>query len=720
MNIDIRRSTAHERPPCRPRSPKKRSGRKPKRKKRKHDGKKPARTKKEGAKARNLKDATKLDHDLRSNHPVHALKIGSLKANIARRTSAVLTDAQQEAVASRLRTACVLLQRLRRHAFWACAVQMDRILRREGTPESRKADLDEILDGDSFAKTLATLLLSGKVGSNSAYMRAMKNGEEVKKPLSLETFSHFTESSGIGAIKEMPLTLDDVPGADPSTFVLTRASELAMVQVQSALRSHFRNAQFEVENKDPSMSAVEFFFIRNSIEKKYKDFPQAHFAPRFSFFSEHAMVDVLWGDDVTRGALRVVLGLDENAGKRTVEETVQNRKGLLISKIFYDTNAKDRLSGYHNKLSLQDGIADTRYKLRGTICTDGLVLNLLAYDTHQKKHKSKDSKSSDDMDLETDTDWSLELDDAFLDEAYDGESDDSEPQDVTASDLAYINWKRGSDLLPNVEVTFAEKKDCPAADKTIVVGCDPGIKNAMTFSKLDPLQPNRRETFKVTSNFLNMPVTKFRHLLQRRKDDHGITRLESQLPSFRRDNMDEFFRYITERPDGCVESRLSQLMRFYEHRWNLKKGWDVKKAQTATYDYVIQRLLRMMRGQEDQQSVLSVGLGSFTSTIGMPSKHTNIMKHVVVRIKSLGYPVVGTHEYFTSARCPRPACSNFLETILPRSKYCRNCKVYLDRDAVGSENIAWICKAQIADQYRPAKFKPEIAMEAQRKRRRMQ
>ncbi|KAF9941401.1 hypothetical protein BGZ65_003798 [Modicella reniformis] len=300
-------------------------------------------------------------------------------------------------------------------------------------------------------------------------------------------------------------------------------------------------------------------------------------------------------------------------------------------RLFYDTKAKTRLSGYHNKLSLQDDEdAKTRYKLRGTICTDGLVLNLLAYDTDQQKRKSKDAKGPDDMDLVTDTDRSIELDDAFLDEAY-GEDDDSSPQDVAPSDLQYINWKRGSDLLPNVEVRFAKKEDCPPADKTIVIGCDPGIKNAMTFSKLDPAHPDRRETFKVTSNFLNLPYVRFRNLLQRRKKEQEITELESRIPEFRRDNIEQFFQYLRENPDGGAKSRLSLLLRFYEHRWHLKKRWDLKKAQTATYDYVVQRLLRMMKGQPDQQAVLAVGLGSFSSTTGMPSKHTSIMKHVVTR-----------------------------------------------------------------------------------------
>ena len=43
-----------------------------------------------------------------------------------------------------------------------------------------------------------------------------------------------------------------------------------------------------------------------------------------------------------------------------------------------------------------------------------------------------------------------------------------------------------------------------------------------------------------------------------------------------------------------------------------------------------------------------------------------------------------------------------------RTKYCERCKTYYDRDAVGSENIAWVCQAQIVDGHRPAKYKPRV------------
>lgn len=69
--------------------------------------------------------------------------------------------------------------------------------------------------------------------------------------------------------------------------------------------------------------------------------------------------------------------------------------------------------------------------------------------------------------------------------------------------------------------------------------------------------------------------------------------------------------------------------------------------------------------------------------------------------------MVGAHEYFTSAKCPRQDCDNFLRQVKGRTRYCQRCKVYFDRDAVGSENIARVCQAQIVDGRRPEKYKPK-------------
>ncbi|KAF9563799.1 hypothetical protein EC968_004704, partial [Mortierella alpina] len=85
--------------------------------------------------------------------------------------------------------------------------------------------------------------------------------------------------------------------------------------------------------------------------------------------------------------------------------------------------------------------------------------------------------------------------------------------------------------------------------------------------------------------------------------------------------------------------------------------------------------------------------------------------------KSLGYLVVGAHEYFTSAKCPRPNCTEFLRAVKDRTRYCPGCKIFFDRDAVGSENIGRVCQAQVIDGRRPAKYKPEVQAQGKGKNR---
>ncbi|KAF9344185.1 hypothetical protein BGX34_005924 [Mortierella sp. NVP85] len=228
-----------------------------------------------------------------------------------------------------------------------------------------------------------------------------------------------------------------------------------------------------------------------------------------------------------------------------------------------------------------------------------------------------------------------------------------------------------------------------APDKTIVIGCDPGVQNALAFSKLKPAHPTDRETFKVAGYFLNVTYTQFRHLFQRRKNERELAELESDIPAFRRDSFDQLFRYLRGSPDENAYPRLTQLT-FLWTPINVEKRWDLRKEQTSTYGYVVQRLLRMMEGEPDQKAVLSVGLGSFNGITEMPSNYTSVIKLI------------------------------FTRAVSSRFKYCRSCKVYLDRDVVGSENLARICETQLINQRRLVEFMPEAEAGGPKQKRKRQ
>ncbi|ORZ21957.1 hypothetical protein BCR41DRAFT_420858 [Lobosporangium transversale] len=347
---------------------------------------------------------------------------------------------------------------------------------------------------------------------------------------------------------------------------------------------------------------------------------------------------------------------------RVSRERISCQQTLALSSmaaLFCDIGSDRMVHGYRDKVSLQSQGKDiTQLKLKGTISTKNLVLNLLAYDTTQTKRQQQSDVDEEDASQE------LELSQGFLNTT----CSEAAGEDLTDEDYANINWKRSSKLLENVELTFNEPGRCPSANTTTIVGCDPGIVNALTFSSLDPHNPNLRQTVKVRSRFLYLPVLWFNHLLNKRKREKGMIEVESAIPVFGRDTdrINEF---------GCA-SRVLRIQMASEKKMGPTKG---------STSYV---RLRGTASVEDawDKGVLVVGLGSFESSKGVPSKHTAITRHLVTQRPTL--------------------CDSFLETVYPRSKYCRACKVFFDRDAVGAENIARIGLAQIERQERPAKYKP--------------
>ncbi|KAI8356067.1 hypothetical protein B0O80DRAFT_425702 [Mortierella sp. GBAus27b] len=164
---------------------------------------------------------------------------------------------------------------------------------------------------------------------------------------------------------------------------------MAMVPVQASLRSHYRNATFEVEKEDKTKSDIKFFFEQNG-SHRYTDFPKAK--------TWNVVKDLLGKTDIT---IRT---------KEDAKTSVLDNKGSLVDTLFGH-------HGYRN-VSLQGQTeSTTKFKLKGTICTDGLVTHLLAYDTSVLRPKAAYGEDGPDDNLETDhpEDLDTEIDDAFLD-----------------------------------------------------------------------------------------------------------------------------------------------------------------------------------------------------------------------------------------------------------------------------------------------------------------
>ncbi|KAF9949650.1 hypothetical protein BGZ72_008598 [Mortierella alpina] len=741
---------------------------------------------------RKLRPATKTDHTLRKNHIVKTLQVGSIKRNLDR-TGAV-TNEEAKVIADTLRESVMILNRIQLAAYEVLALDIATILNpaeADANPsEAELSDLDDILQDNNFYFTLGTLLCQGSVGDNSP-VKALMNAPartmstrstsasaprpEAKEPHSLRAFRNYELASGYEAPFQRARQggkmwlQSKVPGLP--TFP-SSVARLSMMSVQAAMRGHFLGSRFtEDETRPKDVNGIVYFFDKNQEKRQFADFPRAKFRPGYVFLSEVDLVHLLYSTEATRPIISRVLGASSAAA---AEKEILSRKGMLIKTLFYNPDSPARIDGYHRKVSLQDDKGkDTKYKLKGTICTNGLVLHLLAYDTTSTKRRAKgrDQKAQggdqDLFDMQAEIDEEFELDEAFVrdqDESdtemasvsSDGSEEDTgrgeqdiematqedtwmeiEPEEDIAEGSSArkrrpepsppaqgkrqrvahphegINWKRSSKLLQNVEIAYEHAENCPQVDNTIIIGMDPGEVVTMAATRLDPTRPSNRASVKVTRSFLYRPYILFRRLLEERKRVQGIDVLESQIPSFSRDGIHRYLDFMSN--DGNRD----RLLGFYMCPWFLRKSWDCRKAQLAAYDYGIKAILRLVdrpgvheaRRREDwePQVVFAVGLGSFDTQTGLPSKHSQFEKRFILRVQSMGYSVLGVHEYYTSAKCPRDGCDTFLESIpKSRSKYCRGCQAYFDRDVVGSENIGTICQAHVRQQSRPNKFKPTI------------
>ncbi|KAF9945248.1 hypothetical protein BGZ72_001530 [Mortierella alpina] len=359
----------------------------------------------------------------------------------------------------------------------------------------------------------------------------------------------------------------------------------------------------------------------------------------------HSIVNILYSTPATQPIIAKVMG---GSSKTAAEKTVVETKGLLIKRLFYDTDSDKRLDGYHKKVSLQRDTARTTYVAPSR---PKALTSAFQFDTDELDLED-DGKEEEEDDDEEEDDVDEEEDDANVEEgassgaAMESHAECSRNSSAGAKrphlsvSAGTINWKRGSKLLTSIETVFARPENCPDASETTIIGIGPGeIKTACA------------------------------------------TRT------------------------GPVNDTIS--------RRYLRKQWDMRKAQEASYDYAIKPIMGLggasdcTKRDESRPNVnFAVGLGSFNSQTGLQSKHEALIRKLVIRVRSLKHGVYGVHEYFTSARCPRRSCNSFLQPVpKSRSRYCRSCEACFDRDHVGSENIGILCQTQILQQQRPDKFK---------------
>ncbi|KAF9574392.1 hypothetical protein EC968_006552 [Mortierella alpina] len=762
----------------------------------------------EGTDRRKLQISTRRDHALRSKFTCKTLKIGSVHGNLVRTGSMDAREAKT--VAETIQGAAAILNKIQVHAYELIALDIASIISPDtlestssssssATPRlsaSQKSDLADILESDAFYFSIATLLCQGSLGANSQYQRqldapprtmgtrrtAAGTPRTIEVPHAQRAFDRYKEASGFRPFFDRQPQIGRrgrVHSTTGGPTFPTTVARLSLSSVKAAVRMHYLGSKFGEEERPDEANPIEYFFEKNREDRQFADFPKGKFAPGYIFLSEADLVNILYSSPATQPIIAKVM---EGSSKTAAEKSVVGTKGVLIKQLFYDTDSQKRLDGYHRKVSLQrDTAKTTKYKLRGTICTNGLVLNLLAYDTTAPRRKRQDhpppseessstrrasgsssqqlgSESDHDDDdlfgLERELEQDFLLDEAFLftedddeegeEEEKENEEEEEEEEEEEVSDeeeevqeassatamewqaepsagpsirakrprssdtASTINWKRGSKILKNIETVFVMPEDCPNAAESIIIGIDPGEIKTACATRIGPVSDSTRVSVDVNRSFLYRPYTKFRQLLQERKAADGIDVLESRMPSLTIQGVRGYLEYLRD------NNTREQLFNFYHSWWYLRKHWDMRKAQEASYDYAIKSIMALggvsdsvKRDESQPNVVFAVGLGSFNSQTGLPSKHGVLIRKLVTRARSLGYGVFGVHEYFTSAKCPRRSCTSFLQSIpKSRSKYCQNCRAYFDRDHVGSENIGTICQMQMLHQYRPQKYMP--------------
>ncbi|OAQ26276.1 hypothetical protein K457DRAFT_706861 [Linnemannia elongata AG-77] len=217
----------------------------------------------------------------------------------------------------------------------------------------------------------------------------------------------------------------------------------------------------------------------------------------------------------------------------------------------------------------------------------------------------------------------------------------------------------------------------------------PSITNTESAAPPTISQPSTSSTEAATTEFLS------------------IRTIESSLPPLRGANA-SFADHVE-----CSKAYKYHLDKFYNgQRFRFKKYKRMsKKARQREFERLTDSLLRMVGGsigekkKEDAKIVIGIGMGRFTSTSRLSSLHGTFESYFIQKARSLGYLVVGVHEFYTSKKCP--TCGNFVgqaESIW--RLYCYHCKKYMHRDVMAGHNIVNIVRSHVEQQERPLYLHP--------------
>ncbi|KAG9320101.1 hypothetical protein KVV02_008322 [Mortierella alpina] len=245
-------------------------------------------------KKRQLRSAVVDDHQLRSRFQTKALTIGSVTGRIV---DMGLDRQKAEILRRQLQAAVFLLNDIQLRAYYATAIYITHLL--ENTPPNsptRIALLNQIIDDAGFMYNLGRMLYHGGASGKGGYAAKATSTRPVADSAK-KAYSLFSEMTKLPPLKQ---DVPDIP--------FTAMSDMAMVSVQAALRSHYRNCVFEGHpNPDPDgVSDIDHFFSMNT-SGQYCDFPKAKLATGFVFLSETVLLDIFYARDDTKKIIQDIL-----------------------------------------------------------------------------------------------------------------------------------------------------------------------------------------------------------------------------------------------------------------------------------------------------------------------------------------------------------------------------------------------------------------------------
>ncbi|KAI8351750.1 hypothetical protein B0O80DRAFT_500105 [Mortierella sp. GBAus27b] len=328
------------------------------------------------------------------------------------------------------------------------------------------------------------------------------------------------------------------------------------------------------------------------------------------------------------------------------------------------------------------------YVLRGSIKTDGFLLQLLAYKMNElnavKYRRLPENKL---------------------------------PPRITST-------LGGTDYyLTEIRNIVSTKEDVAAIwgcrpEEVKILGVDLGQACVVGASALLPSRKkvnseNKQPKFinlSVKQKAVYQPTLKHRRWMEQRKareiyDSQSISDIESSLPPLRGQgaSIEQHINRLRE-----VEAHLDS---FYNGSHCIKKHkWNAGRARDEEFARIADCLLRMVGGsigakrEESNKVVIAVGLGQFSSSSRLSSLHETFLSYFVQTARSLGYVVVGVNEYYTSKKCP--TCQNFVGQVEIRRLYCSNCQKYMHRDVMAGHNICNVVQGHLLEQQRPLYLQP--------------